>query len=117
MDNNLARNDAAKGMIDMACYDLMGQITDLPACYFMGGKFVEKIPLAALIPLGHPMLMKRLVRSFYKRGYRNFRLKLGKSVKDDVEIVRSIRKIFEEEINIRVDYNQAYNPSTAVRAN
>ncbi len=33
MDNNLARNDAAKGMIDMACYDLMGQITDLPACY------------------------------------------------------------------------------------
>jgi muconate cycloisomerase len=44
MDINLARNEAAKGMIDMACYDLMGQITDLPACYYMGGKFVDKIP-------------------------------------------------------------------------
>ena len=116
MDNNLARNNAAKGMIDMACYDLMGQISDLPACYFMGGKFVDKIPLAALIPLGHPMLMKGLVRSYYKKGYRNFRLKLGKSVKDDEEIVRTIRKIFESDINLRVDYNQAYNPSTAVRA-
>jgi muconate cycloisomerase len=95
MDVNLARNEAAKGMIDMACYDLMGQITDLPACYYMGGKFVDKIPLAALIPLGDPMLMKGLVRTYYKKGFRNFRLKLGKSVED---------------------YNQAYSPSMAVRA-
>ena len=116
MDNNLARNDAAKRMIDMACYDLMGQISDLPACYLMGGKFVDKISLAALIPLGHPMLMKGLVRSYYKKGYRNFRLKLGKSVKDDEEIVRTIRKIFEEDNNLRVDYNHAYYPPTAVRA-
>ena len=116
MDVNLARNEAAKGMIDMACYDLMGQITDLPACYYMGGKFVDKIPLAALIPLGDPMLMKGLVRTYYKKGFRNFRLKLGKSVEDDVKILQAIRKIFRNKINLRVDYNQAYNPSMAVRA-
>jgi muconate cycloisomerase len=116
MDVNLARNEAAKGMIDMACYDLMGQITDLPACYYMGGKFVNKIPLAALIPLGDPMLMKGLVRTYYKKGFRNFRLKLGKSVEDDVKILQAIRKIFGNKINLRVDYNQAYSPSMAVRA-
>ena len=116
MDVNLARNEAAKGMIDMACYDLMGQITDFPACYFMGGKFVDKIPLAALIPLGDPMLMKGLVRTYYKKGFRNFRLKLGKSVEDDLNILQAIRKIFGNKINLRVDYNQAYNPSMAVRA-
>ena len=52
---------------------LMGQITDLPACYYMGGKFVDKIPLAALIPLGDPMLMKGLVRTYYKKGFRGDR--------------------------------------------
>jgi muconate cycloisomerase len=62
------------------------------------------------------MLMKGLVRSYYKRGFRSFRLKLGKSPEKDVEIVQGIRRALGDNINIRVDYNQAYNPQTAVRA-
>ncbi len=116
MDLNLARNEVAKGMIDMACYDLMGQISDLPACYFMGGKFVDKIPIAALIPLAEPMLVKGILRSYYKKGFRNFRLKLGKGINKDLEIVQLVRKTFGNEINVRVDYNQAYTPSMAVKA-
>ena len=116
MDLNLARNEAAKGLIDMACYDLMGQISDLPACYLMGGKFVDEIPIAALLPLADPMLVKGILRSYYKKGFRNFRLKLGKSVQKDLEIVQIIRKTFGNEIRLRVDYNQAYTPSMAVRA-
>jgi muconate cycloisomerase len=116
MDLNLARNEVAKGMIDMACYDLMGQISDLPACYFMGGKFVDRIPIAALIPLAEPMLVKGILRSYYKKGFKNFRLKLGKGINEDLEIVQLVRKTFGNEINIRVDYNQAYSPSMAVQA-
>ena len=116
MDLNLARNEVAKGLIDMACYDLMGQISDLPACYLMGGKFIDQIPIAALIPLADPILVKGILRSYYKKGFRNFRLKLGKSVENDLEIVQLIRKTFGNEINLRVDYNQAYTPHKAVRA-
>ena len=32
MDANLARNETAKGLIDMACYDLMGKILNQPIC-------------------------------------------------------------------------------------
>lgn len=116
MDDNVARNDQAKGVLDMACYDLMGKITGLPACCFMGGRNVEEIPLAALIPLGSPMLMRGLVRSYYKKGYRTFRLKLGQSIQEDVEIIKTIRKALGNEIRIRVDYNQAYTPSQAIKA-
>jgi muconate cycloisomerase len=116
MDVNLARNEVAKGLVDMALYDLMGNIKEIPACYLMGGKITDLIPLAALIPLGSPMLMKGLVRSYYKRGYRSFRLKLGKSVEQDMEIVKSIRNALGNEIHLRVDYNQAYTPQTAIRA-
>lgn len=116
MDINLARNEVAKGLIDMALYDLIGNIKDIPACYLMGGKIVDKIPLAALIPLGSPMLMKGLTRSYYKRGFRSFRLKLGKSIEEDVEIVKAIRKALGNKIHLRVDYNQAYSPQDAVRA-
>jgi len=51
MDTNVTRNEMAKGLIDMACYDLMGKITGRPAHDFMGGRTVDEIPLAALIPL------------------------------------------------------------------
>ena len=116
MDNNVARTDQAKGVLDMACYDLMGKITDLPACCFMGGRNVDEIPLAALIPLGSPMLMRGLVRSFYKKGFRTFRLKLGLSIQEDIEICQKIRHALGDEIRLRVDYNQAYSPSEAIKA-
>ena len=116
MDLNIARSEVAKGLLDMACYDLMGNIAEVPACFLMGGKNCEEIPLAALIPLGDPILMKGLVRSYFKKGYRTFRLKLGKSPEQDVEIVSSIRKTFAEKVRIRIDYNQAYTPSKAIQS-
>ena len=116
MDNNIARSEQAKGLLDMGCYDLMGKIVDLPACCFMGGRNADEIPLAALIPLGESMLMKGIVRSYYKRGFRTFRLKLGRSIQDDVEICEKLRKTFGDEIRLRVDYNQAYTPYQAIRA-
>ena len=116
MDINLANNEMSKGLLDMALYDLIGQITDKPVCALIGGKNIEEIPLAALIPLGEPILMKGITRSYYKKGYRTFRLKLGKGPKEDKEIVETIRNTFNNKIRLRVDYNQAYSPSVAVRA-
>ena len=116
MDNNIARSEQAKGLLDIACYDLMGKITGQPASCFMGGRNVEEIPLAALIPLGDPMLMKGLVRSYFKRGFRTFRLKLGRSIPEDIEICEKLRNTFGNKIRLRVDYNQAYSPYQAIRA-
>ncbi len=116
MDINLANNEMAKGLLDMACYDLMGQITGRPVCELIGGKNVNEIPLAALIPLGEPILMKGITRSYYKKGFKTFRLKLGKGVIEDKEIIETIRNAFGDKIRLRVDYNQAYSPSIAVRA-
>ncbi|MBD3196751.1 MAG: hypothetical protein GF317_16965 [Candidatus Lokiarchaeota archaeon] len=116
MDLNISRNDIAKGLIDMACYDLMGNLSNLPACNFMGGKNIDRIPLAALIPLGSPMLMKGITRSYYKRGFRTIRLKLGNGIQNDVEICKIIRDTFGDKIRLRIDYNQAYTPPEAIKA-
>jgi muconate cycloisomerase len=116
MDNNVARSEAAKGLLDMACYDLVGHIKEVPAYTLMGSDIVDKIPLAALIPLTSPLLMKGIVKSYYRKGYHTFRLKLGNSVKEDIEIVETIRKALDHKIKIRVDYNQAYDPPEAIHA-
>jgi len=116
MEINANRSDVAKGLLDMACYDAMGQITGRPAHDFMGGKCVDEVPLAALIGLTNPESMVQLSQRFYDRGVRTFRLKLGRNVQDDVAIVSAVRNALGPDVRIRVDYNQAYTPVEAVRA-
>jgi muconate cycloisomerase len=116
MDANVARSDVAKGLLDMACYDLMGHITGRPACDFMGGACVDAVPLCALIPLMDVEAMLSLAKSFHETGTRSFRLKLGRGVADDLRIVSRTREALGNDVRLRVDYNQAYSPAEAVRA-
>jgi len=116
MESNVARSEVAKGLLDMACYDLMGRLTGRPACDFMGGASVDEIPLCALIPLTEPETMAELARSFHDSGVRSFRLKLGRSIGEDVRIVSRSREVLGDEARLRVDYNQAYPPAEAVHA-
>ncbi len=116
MDANTARNDVIKGLIDMACYDLMGKISGRRACDFFGGPVIEEIPLGALIPMADVKTMIDIGRMVWARGFRTIRLKLGAGVRADREIVAAFREEFGHDFRLRVDYNQAYSPPDAVRA-
>ena len=111
-----ARSEVAKGLLDIACYDLMGHIAGRPACDFMGGRGTEALPLAALIPLSDLRSMLDLARAFQKSGTETFRLKLGRGAEADRAIVAAAREALGDGARLRVDYNQAYTPDEAVRA-
>jgi muconate cycloisomerase len=116
MDANVARSEVAKGLLDIACYDLMGRIAGRPACDFMGGRGAETLPLAALIPLSDLRSMLDLARAFQKGGTGTFRLKLGRGAEADRAIVAAVREALGDGARLRVDYNQAYAPDEAIRA-
>jgi muconate cycloisomerase len=116
MDANVARSEVAKGLLDMACYDLMGRSSKRPACDFMGGRGADELPLTALIPLGDPDGMCALALAFLRSGTRSFRLKLGRSAEADRRIVAQAREALGPDARLRVDYNQAYTPDQAVSA-
>ena len=116
MDSNVTLNEVSKGLLDMACYDLMGKIAGRPACDFMGGRVIDEVPLAALIPLMAPDQMAFMSLAFFKTGMRTIRVKLGRGVSEDVKIIKAIREALGEKARLRVDYNQAYSPAEAVLA-
>jgi len=116
MDNNVARNHVAKGLIDIACYDLMGKLKGKPACELMSDHTVNEIPLAALIPLADTETLVMLAKMFYKLNYKTFRYKLGTGIDEDVKVSEVIRDTLGTSVRIRVDYNQAYTPEEAVQA-
>ena len=116
MDSNVARCEMAKGLLDMACYDLMGHITGRPACDFMGGRCLDSVPLTALIPLTDVDAMVDMALAFQRGGARSFRLKLGAGIAEDARILSRAREALGDGARLRVDYNQAYTPSEAIRA-
>jgi len=116
MDDNVARSDIAKGLLDMACYDLMGRITGRPAHDFMGGRGADALPLAALIPLMPAADMAEMSAAFVSAGSGTLRLKLGMGEQGDRAILAAVREAVGQAVRVRVDYNQAYTPDCAVRA-
>ena len=116
MNNNVARNETAKGLLDMACWDLMGKVAKKSLCELMGGCQAAEIDLCALVPLMDARSMAEMAYGWQQAGHDTVRLKLGKSIKDDIEIVRSVRERLGSKTLIRVDYNQAYLPADAVAA-
>lgn len=116
MDANVTRNEVAKGLLDMASYDLAARLEGREAADLMGGRVVDEVPLAALVPLMDPGSMAWLVRVFYDGGMRTFRCKLGNSVEEDVAIMERVRSELGDGVRLRVDYNQAYSCEEAVRA-
>jgi muconate cycloisomerase len=116
MNNNMARNETAKGLLDIACWDLMGKTNNKQACELMGGKQADALALAALVPLMDAQDMADMAYGWQQAGFGTIRLKLGRSAKGDGEIVRLVRERLGKKAQIRVDYNQAYNPRDAVQA-
>ncbi len=116
MDANVARSEVAKGMLDMACYDLMGRVSGHSSAHFMGGRTVDEIPLAALVPLMDPKTMVDLAEDFHAAGVQTLRIKLGNSIEEDKLIMGSLREALGDGVRLRVDYNQAYTPEDAVLA-
>jgi muconate cycloisomerase len=116
MEANVTRNEVAKGLLDMACYDLMGRIEGRRVCDLLSDDAAAGLPLAALIPLIDARTTAFLCRWFYEMGMHTFRLKLGAGPEGDVEIVRAAREELGTDVRLRVDYNQAYSVDDAVLA-
>lgn len=126
MDDNVARSEVAKGLLDIACHDLMGRIAGRPLFELLAGHDGEgepprrpapdPLPLAALIPLVEPRAMVDLALVFQRGGTQSFRLKLGRGAEADRGIVAAAREALGDGARLRVDYNQAYTPEKAVRA-
>jgi muconate cycloisomerase len=77
---------------------------------------VDRIPLCGLIPLASPATAAALARGYMEAGYTTVRLKLGASPEEDRDVAAAVRDACGHGLRMRVDYNQAYDAATAVRA-
>jgi mandelate racemase len=104
----------ALAAIDMALWDALARIHNTSLVKLLGG--VEK-PVPAYGAVGHDGVQgsARVAEDWARRGFKGVKAKIGyPTVKEDLEVVRAIRKATGDDVAIMVDYNQSLTPMEAV---
>ena len=115
MDKNLKGHPYVKSPIDMACWDLMGKVFNVPVWKLLGGKFGEHIDLYRAISQEDPSLMVQKVKQYKEEGYTKFQLKVGGNPSEDIERIIQVRSILQPNDILVADANTGWLMHDALR--
>ncbi|MBN2875044.1 MAG: dipeptide epimerase [Spirochaetales bacterium] len=114
IDASIVHNTSARAAIDIAVYDLYGQLYGAPLYRLWGGcrpRIVTDITISA----NDAERMAMDAAEAVALGYRTLKLKLGKDPVADVSRMQAIRDAVGFDVDLRVDANQGWKPKEAVR--
>lgn len=110
----IMHNTSAKAAVDMALWDLYGQLYKIPVYKLLGGSR-KQIVTDITISVNDPEEMARDAIDAINRGYETLKVKVGANPALDVERLAAVRKAIGPDYCIRIDANQAWTPKQAVR--
>ncbi|HIR96592.1 MAG TPA: dipeptide epimerase [Candidatus Merdisoma faecalis] len=107
-------NTSAKAAMDMALWDLYGQLYKIPVYKLLGGSRKEIIT-DITISVNDPDEMARDAADAVRRGYDTLKIKVGAHPELDVARLTAVRQAIGSDTRIRIDANQGWEPKQAVR--
>lgn len=114
VQKSIVGNTSAKAAVDMALWDLYGQLYHLPVYKLLGGAR-KNIVTDITISVNDPDTMVRDALIALDRGYDCLKMKVGINPDLDVARLKAVRQAVGNDVSIRIDANQAWNPKQAVR--
>ena len=115
MDAALKGHPYVKSGIDMACWDILGQVAGLPVCELLGGRYGDDFVLYRAISQGSPDEMAEKVAGYRDEGYRRFQLKVGADPQLDIERIRMVSDLLEPSDKLIADANTGWLMHEAAR--
>lgn len=111
--------------VDIALWDILGKVAELPICILLGGCYREKVMMYASIGGGGdmtPSQMVKRVESYLDKGFKAIKIRMdwGVSRQDanpakDLEMFRQVKAITGNNIPLSFDANNGYSVSTAIQ--
>lgn len=114
LDKCVIKNNSAKAAVDIALYDLYGQLHNAPLYKMLGG-YRKEIITDITISVNDPEEMARDSMDAIKRGFETLKIKVGKDAAMDLERMKAIRNAVGYDVNLRIDANQGWKPKEAVK--
>ncbi len=115
LDSSIVGNTSAKAGVDIAIYDLYGQLYNAPVYKLLGG-YRKEITTDITISVNEPDEMARDSIDAINRGYKTLKIKVGKDAKKDIERMKAIRDAIGYDVDLRIDANQGWSPKEAIYA-
>ena len=111
---------SAISAVDIALWDIAGQVAGLPVHEMLGGRIRDKVAVYATgLYYTEGEFPDRLLdeaRGYVDAGYKGMKTKVGGlPIEEDVQRVAAIRDAIGPDIKLMVDANQGYNATTAIR--
>ena len=104
----MPKTPAALAAVDIALYDLMGKYRNLPLADMLG-RVHQKLATSITIGIMSAAEAVEEADEYMSRGFRLLKVKIGKSLEEDLDRLHKIREKIGRQIPIRVDANQGYS--------
>ncbi len=115
MDQALPGHLYAKSPIDMACWDIAGQMAEMPIADLMGGG--SRTPRAIASSVGAKTVeeTREVMERYRQRGYVAHSVKIGGDVERDIARVRDVEAIRRNGELVLYDVNRGWTRQQALR--
>ena len=108
------RGPSALAALDIALHDLKGKYYGAPVRHLLGGQRT-KLETSVTLSIGDEEETLRRAAELVRKGFRILKLKLGRDPEGDIARVRALRECLGGGVRLRVDANQGYTVSQALR--
>jgi len=115
MDRCLKGHAYVKSPIDIACWDIKGQLAGKPVCELLGGRYGDDFILYRAISQVDPEAMAENLKQYRDEGYRRFQLKVGGNPDEDIERIRLASNVLEPGDKLIADANTGWLMHEAAR--
>ena len=115
MDKCLKGHAYVKSPIDIACWDIKGQLAGKPVCELLGGRYGDDFVLYRAISQIEPQKMAANVKQYREEGYKRFQLKVGGNPDEDIERIRLASNVLETGDKLIADANTGWLMHEAAR--
>lgn len=115
MDAALKGHAYVKSGIDIACWDLLGQVSGQPVCKLLGGRYGDDFVLYRAISQQSPEEMAAKVAGYRGEGYRRFQLKVGGDAEADIRRIRAVAEQLQPCDRLVADANTGWLMHEAAR--
>jgi L-alanine-DL-glutamate epimerase-like enolase superfamily enzyme len=115
MDAALKGHPYVKSAVDVACWDILGQVSGLPVCTLLGGRYGEDFALYRAISQEPAEVMAERVATRRAEGYTKFQLKVGGNPDEDIARIFAVSEQLQPGDVLIADANTGWLMHQAMR--
>ena len=115
MRKTIANNPFTKSAIEMALWDILGKVANLPVYRLLGGPVREYVTTKYSVSGLPPAQAAEIAAWAVEQGFRTMKVKVGINPDEDVARVAAVRQAIGPDVRLGVDANGGWSPRVAIQ--